>query len=388
VTTGGAADAEDRRSQGHAIGLHDQVRTPSMWPTPRANDPEKRGNFNPHDPRTGLAGAVRLWPTPRAGERHQGQGAIQAYAEAGFKQPTTRNGKTRGRSTFDTTLSTAVFARQLWPTPTVGDHWNPSTPQSAEREWSKRNLRGIAAAPLWPTPTVTDATLGATHKKDSYGRHATQLAHLANSGRIHDPNWHLWPTPNVPNGGRSVSHAEQQGGSFYHKGKKVQFGLEAAVRKWPTPTAGDAIGSGSRNTEWSKAHSGLSLTDAVRGDQGTGRGGLPKRKNWPTPTSTLGDNAGLVTPAKAREGGTLVEAMSQELWPTPTARDWKDGSATSCASVPVNGLLGREVHQRGEAQLNGGGSLNPLWVEWLMGYPIGWTDCGHSATRSSRSSRS
>ena len=21
-----------------------------------------------------------------------------------------------------------------------------------------------------------------------------------------------------------------------------------------------------------------------------------------------------------------------------------------------------------------GGSLNPTWVEWLMGYPIGWTD--------------
>jgi hypothetical protein len=22
------------------------------------------------------------------------------------------------------------------------------------------------------------------------------------------------------------------------------------------------------------------------------------------------------------------------------------------------------------------GSLNPTWVEWLMGYPAGWTDCG------------
>jgi hypothetical protein len=21
-----------------------------------------------------------------------------------------------------------------------------------------------------------------------------------------------------------------------------------------------------------------------------------------------------------------------------------------------------------------GGKLNPQWVEWLMGYPIGWTD--------------
>jgi hypothetical protein len=22
-----------------------------------------------------------------------------------------------------------------------------------------------------------------------------------------------------------------------------------------------------------------------------------------------------------------------------------------------------------------GGWLNPTWVEWLMGWPIGWTDC-------------
>ena len=26
--------------------------------------------------------------------------------------------------------------------------------------------------------------------------------------------------------------------------------------------------------------------------------------------------------------------------------------------------------------------LNPSWVEWLMGFPIGWSDCGHSVTRS------
>lgn len=25
-----------------------------------------------------------------------------------------------------------------------------------------------------------------------------------------------------------------------------------------------------------------------------------------------------------------------------------------------------------EAELNG--ALNPAWVEWLMGWPIGWTD--------------
>ena len=32
------------------------------------------------------------------------------------------------------------------------------------------------------------------------------------------------------------------------------------------------------------------------------------------------------------------------LWPAPTTRDYKDGTAQACRNVPVNGLLGRAVH--------------------------------------------
>jgi len=27
-----------------------------------------------------------------------------------------------------------------------------------------------------------------------------------------------------------------------------------------------------------------------------------------------------------------------------------------------------------------GGQLNPMWVEWLMGWPLGWTDLKPLAT--------
>ena len=82
-----------------------------------------------------------------------------------------------------------------------------------------------------------------------------------------------------------------------------------------------------------------------------------------------------------------------KMWPTPTSRDHKDGTAKSCQNVPVNGLLGRAVHMwptpkaqncRGNGERHGdggpsldvavGGQLNPTWVEWLMGFPLGWTD--------------
>ena len=29
----------------------------------------------------------------------------------------------------------------------------------------------------------------------------------------------------------------------------------------------------------------------------------------------------------------------------------------------------------GNIQPKAGGQLNPQWVEWLMGWPIGWTAC-------------
>ena len=50
------------------------------------------------------------------------------------------------------------------------------------------------------------------------------------------------------------------------------------------------------------------------------------------------------------------------FWPTPTTQDGKN-----------NG--GKSQHRRNSKPLNAevGGALNPQWVEWLMGYPIGGT---------------
>jgi len=36
------------------------------WKTPKANDPEKRGNFDPSDPRTGIAGQSAMWASPNS----------------------------------------------------------------------------------------------------------------------------------------------------------------------------------------------------------------------------------------------------------------------------------------------------------------------------------
>ena len=52
--------------------------------------------------------------------------------------------------------------------------------------------------------------------------------------------------------------------------------------------------------------------------------------------------------------------------PTPAARDWRHPNAKTYQE--------RGGGTKGEQLPNFvGGSLNPTWVEWLMGWPIGWT---------------
>jgi hypothetical protein len=51
------------------------------------------------------------------------------------------------------------------------------------------------------------------------------------------------------------------------------------------------------------------------------------------------------------------------LWPTPTAHNAKETNAPSEQNRNTPTLAAQA-----------GGSLNPTWVEWLMGWPLGWTD--------------
>ena len=104
---------------------------------------------------------------------------------------------------------------------------------------------------------------------------------------------------------------------------------------------------------------------------------------WPTPTATLGTHGGLCTPSKGREGGTLIEALSARMWPTPHGFS-QDGKSNG----PSGNELGRAVNQSlQDSNHPQTGSLNPTWVEWLMGFPPEWTALEPSGMPSSRKSR-
>ena len=81
--------------------------------------------------------------------------------------------------------------------------------------------------------------------------------------------------------------------------------------------------------------------------------------------------------ARLDGGGQLSlsnQVKHQHLWPTPTI----------CGNY----------NRKGASKTSGdglatavGGTLNPTWVEWLMGFPPGWTDLNHSETLLSHKSQ-
>jgi len=86
-----------------------------------------------------------------------------------------------------------------------------------------------------------------------------------------------------------------------------------------------------------------------------------------------------------------IDGTEFMLWPTPQAMDaMKARPAPAMAKQMVNG--GRKNRTKlgtmkdaavyglkwtGEAKRQGQGELNPRHLEWMMGYPIGWTEIEH-----------
>lgn len=71
------------------------------------------------------------------------------------------------------------------------------------------------------------------------------------------------------------------------------------------------------------------------------------------------------------------------LWPTPCARDWKDTPGMAFSGVNPDGSHRKRVDQLARAVYSSTaepGLLTRRWVEWLMGWPDGWTELSASGT--------
>jgi hypothetical protein len=96
---------------------------------------------------------------------------------------------------------------------------------------------------------------------------------------------------------------------------------------------------------------------------------------WPTPMG----HARHAAPLKNNRG-ELNLAGQVRVWPTPKAPDGKMGMTAVCSDRPKE----KSTHLQTQVGIavgwkaGDGGHLNPPWVAWLMGWPIGWTDSRRS----------
>jgi hypothetical protein len=259
----------------------------------------------------------------------------------------------------------------------------PYTKQDLELQ--KNNLPYTKAKAHWPTAAATDGEKGGPNSRHGSGSFHLPAAAVQTQ----------WYTPNVPNGGRKNPPDMSPTGKL-SDGKKRQVGLEnQAIQIWPTPMANPNTNRQTKPTPSQiKGEHGLNLAMvAVQSSWPTPRACTGKRSSgsnrtelvnaWATPQAhdTTQGNAQRVGRFGTKAGGRNLTDESV-AWATPTTRDWKDGTAT--ADVETNCLLGRQAPR----SMNDGSAspltLNPLFVEWLMGWPINWTvasiGCASAAT--------
>jgi DNA (cytosine-5)-methyltransferase 1 len=152
-----------------------------------------------------------------------------------------------------------------------------------------------------------------------------------------------WPTPKASDAKRGDSPSER---------KRHTPSLPAAVNMWPTPVASDAWTGDLKSTQQTEGsrHS-LNLATAVQ--------------KWPTPTASDWKGRG---PNSKQQG--LSEVVK---YPTMSASGMGNTGSQQMLQKHVNSGSLTEEEKRGMTAGNGG-RLNPTWVEWLMGFPTGWTD--------------
>ena len=176
------------------------------------------------------------------------------------------------------------------------------------------------AVSVWPTPGAND------HKGSAeMGQRRGQLDELAEH----------WPTPNVPDRGpetRSSKAARRSGG----------VDLQTTVEEWQTPNSCGAT---------TRKQVGRTEREAL----------LPRQaEQWQTP-QTMGGGS---TRSGDRKNEPLITAQARTVSASslPAPATTSDGGPSS-PSVPTS-------RRR----------LNPDFVDWLMGWPIGMTDSGRAAT--------
>ena len=205
------------------------------------------------------------------------------------------------------------------PLPTLSRTWSVKTITSSclilKLRLSERRTDGNGCS-LLPTVTATVATHGGPSQRDSGGKPGLQMAAM------------MWPTPT------SMDACGLDKNLRADATPTRSILLSQKVAMFPTPKVQNARGSGQSRS--------------LRTDV----------KMFPTP------RASCCKPASTPTERALQDLQTAVLYSTPQARDFRTGQSSRWEDPNRSRNLNDQI----------GGQLNPTWVEWLMGFPTGWTD--------------
>lgn len=159
----------------------------------------------------------------------------------------------------------------------------------------------------------------------------------------------MWATP---------AAADSQGTTGEGQGKS----LRTDVKMWPTPRACTAMAAENIHNRVNDKNPNLETVVA--------------RTMWPTPKATYykGGRKPETLKAAGRDArNSLPDAVRSGFWPTPAASDNRDRGHKGMPAIKRRMEKGKQLNLSMVVSETSG-SLNPQWVEWLMGYPEGWTD--------------
>lgn len=284
--------------------------------------------------------------------------------------------------------STAQRGVEQWISSLRGTHVSRSPVQESER--AERTSDTSGQRPNGSSERCSQGLLFSKTSKDTSAKDFVRSSKTSwNWGSMRSGEFTPQPKPEPPTAGtgfscwpthqaRDYRSPDREGSGNYARkvAKGYSIDLNSRSVQWMTPTASEKAG----------------LNPA------TGRGaGLSKQaKLWLAPrANNSGENPETFVRRNADRGGHCHGSIESQVkrWPTPGANDHKGSSRIG----QCRGQLDEAAEQKyplgppapkvtGPASQEGSGlRLNPLFVEWLMGLPIGWTDLGASGTQLSRS---
>ena len=252
---------------------------------------------------------------------------------------------------------------RTWPRWAMWDEtgcWELGTPGHLTSEIGSGSSAGPAA--MFPTPDtgMSPKGHGARGGKPGNGRQSgASLTAMAKHA--------MWPTPRASENDQGRGADAMSDGLSSWKAQGRGATLTTAVKQAMKPTGeraprmvptrrGDQLRLETSEEYWSRQPAPVASGEM-----------------WPTPrASAAGPDF-----AKLERSGTgisLATAVAlNRMFPTPMASEARQGFQNR-----HNGKKGTQeslttVIQGGKAE-DVGGALNPVWVEWLMGWPLGWTD--------------